>query len=96
VIRHCQFFDSKTHRVSLRAPLNKGPYTSGGYQVGRAIGVSQMCRSVPQPAFWGRRDPSGDYVVEGLYDALVECRKHLLQVTACHDQLAESGVVCLA
>ncbi len=54
-------------------------------------------RSVHRPAaFWGRRDSSGDHIVEGLYDALVESRKHLLQVTACHDQLAKSGVVCLA
>lgn len=41
-------------------------------------------------------EPSGNDVVEGLDDALVERRKHLFQMTACHDQLAESGVVCLA
>ena len=41
----------------------------------------------------GQAGQSGDHVVKGLYDALVESCKHLLQMTACQDQFTESGVV---
>ena len=52
--------------------------------------------TLPEPVLRGRQNDSGDHVVEGLYDALVESCKHLLQMTAFHDQLAECGIVCCA
>ncbi len=38
----------------------------------------------------------GDHVVEGLHDCLVEGGEDFLQVTARHDQLAKSSVMCFA
>jgi len=49
-----------------------------------------------EPAFRGRQFQSGDHVVEGLHDSLVEGCKDLLQMTTRHDQLAECGIVCFA
>jgi hypothetical protein len=50
----------------------------------------------PEPAVGGRQSESGDHVVEGLNDSLVESCKDLLQMTARHDQLAKCGIVCFA
>ena len=49
-----------------------------------------------EPAVGGRQSESGDHVVEGLHDSLVESCKDLLQMTARHDQLAKCGIVCFA
>ena len=59
-------------------------------------GRSQWLEMAPTTRCLGRPNDLGDHVVEGLHDALIESREHLLQMTAGHDQLTESGIMRLA